>query len=111
MLERSEGGRIKGRHAAEEREDAGAAPDAQAGEDVGEAARHVAEIGVAERFDTAVEPYESERDVLGPGPGGVAVDGLVRHVKALPAGKTGKPLPGLIPPEGRPRRLVVDEYR
>ena len=111
VLERAEHGDVQGRPAAGEGEDPFAAADAEAAQDPGEAVGLFGEFGVAQRMGAAVGPDEPQGLPAGAAAGRVPVHRLVGDVEAAAPGESGQGAAGLIPGEGRARRVIIHQVR
>jgi len=99
VLERAQHGGIEGGAAAQEREDAFAAADAEAAQRRGEAVAPLGEIPIGQGVGAAVGPDEPQRLAAAESGHHVPVRRLVRDVQA-PAARQARELPpGLVPAE------------
>jgi hypothetical protein len=111
VLERAERGHIELGGAPHQREHPIAFGDPEASQDVGKSIGLLAERVVAEVPDGAVLADPAERQVTGKGPGGVAVDRLVRDIEPPPVRQALEHQSGGIPSEMMASAIVVGEVR
>ena len=109
VLEGAEHRDVEGGGAAAEREDALAAPDAEAAQHRGEPAALLGQLPVGERVAGPVGADEPQRLPAAASAGHVPVRGLEGDVQAPAAGQSGQFPAGVLPGEGRAGRVIIQQ--